>query len=218
MSLIPKPYRLNTQRLRPLAVICAWLVPNPAHVKKYVDIYLELGFDAIIVKTEPLDAVLPARSRITINANEVIRFLQNNDGYTVIVGHTLSAGSYVWCSTLFELYRNKSKYEAVLSRLKAQVLDSIADITNISYGVSRSVFPHNMVLQKSLKWTLDAHVKWSPSAPDYIERSHFFSNVLEPPSTLFFNSSNDPFETKSSNFNIYNAWKARDPKGIKVRH
>lgn len=57
----------------------------------------------------------------------------------------------MWGEALVHIAAERKKYDHILERIVGQVWDSAADVTELSIGVPKAVFPRNEVLQNALK-------------------------------------------------------------------
>lgn len=81
---------------------------------------------------------------------DLLSFLEQNENYEQILLHGFSIGGYMWGEVLDLLQRDKERYSDISDKIIGQVWDSIADIGQVSIGMSHAVFPNNKVLQTML--------------------------------------------------------------------
>lgn len=152
---------------RPLLVILTWLLSKRQHVIKFVNLYMEQGFDVAVVSLTPWQLMWPTKgSRVSIYnrtvlqsiyykifktfqlvAADLLTFLKQNESYQQILLHGFSVGGYMWGEALDLMQSNKEKYSGIADRIVGQVWDSIADVREIPIGVPHAVFPKNIMLQ-----------------------------------------------------------------------
>lgn len=167
--------RLKQQCDRPAVLIISWLNARQKHLAKYAQLYIDQGFDVFCTHITPWQLLWPVKgtqvsigqpvpfeykaliSRLThptisqLVAAEIVKFLKNNDFKHGLVLHGFSVGGYLWGECLVHIARDLPNYQVVLDRVIGQVWDSAADITEISVGVPKALFPKNPTLQSALK-------------------------------------------------------------------
>jgi len=63
-----KAHNMNMVNDRPLLIILTWLLSKRQHVMKFVNLYMEQGFDVAIVSVTPWQILWPTKgSRVNIN-------------------------------------------------------------------------------------------------------------------------------------------------------
>lgn len=164
---------VNVVNTRPLLVILTWLLSKRRHVMKFVNLYMEQGFDVAVVSLAPWQLMWPAKgSRVStikffrlffsvfiailkiyfqLVAADLLTFLKQNENYQQILLHGFSVGGYMWGEALDLIQSDKEKYNSITDRIVGQVWDSIADVIEIPIGFPRAVFPKNMMLQSMLR-------------------------------------------------------------------
>ncbi|KYM81262.1 hypothetical protein ALC53_08333 [Atta colombica] len=206
---------LNVTNNRPLLVILTWLLSERRHVMKFVNLYMEQGFDVVVVSLTPWQLLWPAKGSRLVAA-DLLTFLKQNESYQQILLHGFSVGGYMWGEALDLIQNNKDKYNTVTDRIVGQVWDSIADISQIAIGFPRAVFPKNMMLQSMLRKYVEYHMKTfhQQATQYYIRSSQVFhaANVLRVPALLFV-SKTDPVGAVTSNLSLRDTW---DSLGIKT--
>lgn len=63
--------------------------------------------------------------------------------------HGFSVAGYVWGEVMVSL--KQERYKHILERIRGQVWDSAADITEIPIGLPKAVFPKNAILETALR-------------------------------------------------------------------
>lgn len=86
----------------------AWLMAKERHLKKYARVYLELGFDVMVVHLTPWQLLWPTKGA-QIVANDVVKFLNINSTYTPIVVHGFSVGAYLFGEVLLKIASNLNR-------------------------------------------------------------------------------------------------------------
>lgn len=79
----------QNQKNKPLVIILAWMMAKPRHLEKYSKIYLEKGFDVLIVYLPPMDLLFPVNGSQVI-AKSVMDFLKKNSQYENLLVHGFS--------------------------------------------------------------------------------------------------------------------------------
>ncbi|XP_053974774.1 transmembrane protein 53-B isoform X2 [Hylaeus volcanicus] len=203
----------NAER-RPLLIMLSWLLANRKHITKFLNLYTEQGFDVALVSTTPWQLLWPiSGSRVV--AKDLLDFLLANENYQQILLHGFSVGGYMW-GEVIDIFQNDSqKYGNVLDRIVGQVWDSLADVSELSIGTPRAVFPKNKVLQNMVQKYLEFHMRtFYKSSTQYYKRSSqlFHSNIVHSPA-LFFVSKVDPVGTITNNMKVRDRW---DSLGVKT--
>lgn len=80
----------------------SWLMAKERHLKKYASIYLEMGFDVMVVHLTPWQLLWPTKGA-QIVAADVVKFLDSNYTYTPIVVHGFSVGAYLFGEVLLKI-------------------------------------------------------------------------------------------------------------------
>lgn len=208
-----KPTFSNNEN-RPLLVLLTWLLAKRKHIMKYVELYTKQGFDVIVVTITPWQLLWPVNGSRLIAA-DLLEFLTRNQNYQQIVLHGFSVGGYMWGEVCDLVQSDHKKYNNVIDRIVGQVWDSAADVTELSIGVPRAVFPKNEMLQTMLQKYMEYHLKtfYKQSTQYYIRSSQLFhSNLVRTPA-LFFMSKVDPVGPITSNYKVKNQW---DSLGVKT--
>lgn len=205
---------VNVINNRPLLVILTWLLSKRRHVMKFVNLYMEQGFDVAMVSLTPWQLIWPVKGSRLVAA-DLLSFLKQNENYEQILLHGFSVGGYMWGEALDLMQSDKEKYSNITDRIVGQVWDSIADVGQIATGFPLAVFPKNMMLQSMLRKYLEYHMKtfYSQSTQYYIRSSQVFHTAsLRVPSLLFV-SKTDPVGTVTSNLTLRDTWES---KGMKI--
>ena len=205
---------INVANNRPLLVILTWLLSKRHHVMKFVNLYMEQGFDVAVVSLTPWQLLWPAKGSRLVAA-DLLTFLKQNESYQQILLHGFSVGGYMWGEALDLMESDKEKYSGIADRIVGQVWDSIADVMQIPIGFPRAVFPKNIMLQSMLGKYLEYHMKtFHLQATQYYIRSSqvFHSSSIRVPALLFI-SKTDPVGTVPSNLSLRDTWEST---GIKT--
>lgn len=97
--------RIKKPTGNPLVLIMSWLMAKERHLKKYAGIYLELGFDVMVVHLTPWQLLWPTKGA-QIVAGDVVKFLDSNSSYAPIVVHGFSVGAYLFGEVLLKIASN----------------------------------------------------------------------------------------------------------------
>ncbi|EFN77377.1 hypothetical protein EAI_14508 [Harpegnathos saltator] len=176
---------------------------------KFVNLYMEQGFDVALVSLTPWQLMWPTKGSKLV-AVDLLSFLKQNESYQQILLHGFSVGGYMWGEVLDSMQRDREKYNDIANRIVGQVWDSIADINEIPIGMPRAVFPKNKVLQTALQKYMEYHMKtfYKQSTQYYIRSSQLFhTSFLRVPALLFI-SKTDPVGTVTSNLNLRDNWES----------
>lgn len=80
----------------------------------------------------------------------MVKFLESNVTTNPLLLHGFSVGGYVWGECMVHMARDTERYKNVLKNFNGQIWDSVADITEISIGVPKAMFPKNYTLQRAV--------------------------------------------------------------------
>lgn len=194
---------------RPLAMICSWLGANPTHLRKYVGLYSNLGFDVVTLNAEPYRMLRPKTS-IPPLAQDLTKFLLVNDNYTNIALHGLSVGGFLWSNCLTILHKTAT-FDDVNKRIKSQVWDCVAGSSSVAFGVSAAMFPTSKIGFPLANKLLPLYYKLFHQQTlkhfdDSLDKFHDF-NVTAP--ALVFSSSADLIVDLKMSQRCVEHWKAK---------
>ncbi|XP_073954735.1 uncharacterized protein [Choristoneura fumiferana] len=209
----PVTLKIDKQSTRPLCVMINWLLARQKHVRKYATLYLEQGFDVLSVSCTPWQLMWPVKGSQLV-AGDVLKFMTVNDTYSSLCVHGFSVAGYLWGEVCVHALKDPKTYQPVLDRVAAQVWDSAADISEISIGVPKAVFPKNQIMQKTLKTYMEYHMKAFQHAATrhYIRSSQMFhTNPCRAPA-LFLLSKSDPVGAERSNRAVHDSWREMGTK------
>ncbi|XP_073812485.1 transmembrane protein 53-like lethal (2) k09913 isoform X1 [Musca autumnalis] len=197
----------------PLVLMMAWLMAKQKHLKKYAEIYTELGFDVMVVHITPWQLLWPVKGTQVV-ASETIKFLENNKSYAPIVVHGFSVGAYQMGEIMLQMSRDMERYKHILDRIVCQIWDSAADITEIPVGVPKSIFPKNQSMQNALRNYTLYHLKTfhNQATIHYMRSSQMFHSTILKQPALFFVSDNDPIGPPASNQAVRENWERANIK------
>ncbi|EDW10170.1 uncharacterized protein LOC6580390 isoform X1 [Drosophila mojavensis] len=209
----PKTLAFKKPTGNPLVLMMAWLMAKQKHLKKYAQIYTEMGFDVMVVHITPWQLLWPAKGTQVVAA-ETLKFLENNKSYAPIVMHGFSVGAYQMGEIMLQMSRDMERYSSILDRFVCQIWDSAADITEIPVGVPKSIFPKNERMQSALRNYTLYHLKTfhNQATIHYMRSSQMFHSTLLKAPALFFVSENDPIGPPSSNQAVRENWERANIK------
>ncbi|KAI8037649.1 transmembrane protein 53 isoform X1 [Drosophila gunungcola] len=209
----PKTLAFKKPTGNPLVLMMAWLMAKQKHLKKYAQIYTDMGFDVVVVHITPWQLLWPVKGAQVVAA-ETLRFLESNKSYEPIVMHGFSVGAYQLGEIMLQMSRDMDRYGSILERFVCQVWDSAADITEIPVGVPKSIFPRNERMQSALRNYTLYHLKTfhNQATIHYMRSSQMFHSTLLKAPALFFVSDNDPIGPPSSNQAVRENWERADIK------
>ncbi|XP_033356003.1 uncharacterized protein LOC117236815 isoform X2 [Bombus vosnesenskii] len=178
------------------------------------DLYLEQGFDVVIVSITPWQLLWPTKGSRLVAA-DLIEFLIKHQNYQQILLHGFSVAGYMWGEVLDLMQNDPKKCNNIIDRIVGQVWDSLADVSELTIGAPRAMFPRNEMLQNMCQKYLEYHMKtfYKPSTQYYIRSSQLFHTNLVHSPALFFISKTDPVGSLTSNLRVKESW---DSLGVKI--
>lgn len=209
----PKTLQLKRGFDKPAVLVFSWLNAKQKHLAKYAKLYTDQGFEVVVAQLTPWQLLWPMKGSQLVAA-EIVKFLKNNEFKQGLTFHGFSVGGYLWGECLVLIARDLANYQVVLDRVKGQIWDSAADITEIPEGVPRALFPRNPTLQNALRKYMLYHMKafHEPATSHYIRSSQMFhTNLLRCPA-LFFVSKTDPVGTEVANCRVKDSWESTGVK------
>ncbi|XP_028896954.1 uncharacterized protein LOC105213455 [Zeugodacus cucurbitae] len=209
----PKTLKIKQPSGNPLVLMMAWLMAKQKHLRKYAQIYTDIGFDVVIVHVTPWQLLWPVKGTQVVAA-DTLKFLENNISYAPIVVHGFSVGAYQLGEVMLQMARNIERYTHILDRIVCQIWDSAADITEIPVGVPKSLFPKNPRMQSALRNYILYHMKTfhNQATVHYMRSSQMFHSTLIKQPALFFVSENDNIGPPSSNHAVRENWERANIK------
>lgn len=81
----------------------------------------------------------------------MLKYLERNQAHKPIVLHGFSVGGYLWGEAMVQIVQDEQRYKSITDRVVGQVWDSVAEITEITVGVPRAMFPRNPTMQYALR-------------------------------------------------------------------
>lgn len=104
------------------------------------DIYRSQGYDVLMTELNAYEMMRPVKGAQVL-ALDLLTFLSTNESYAPIVIHGFSAGAYVWAEVMVHMLKDikSPKYQSVLTRIQAQIWDSVVDIHEVPDAVPRAL-------------------------------------------------------------------------------
>ncbi|OXA47520.1 transmembrane protein 53-A-like [Folsomia candida] len=199
---------------RPLTIILPWFMAKKKAVEKYAKVYLDKGFDVLTIGMSGAHLFLPSLYEPIIT-REILATLLSSDHDEKIV-HSFSAGGFVF--TRIQKHAELSPHgEKFLGTIKSQIYDSMADISSLKIGSSKTIFVTSPLLQKVFSNYVDLHLKvFSGSTKILLESIDIFYNkpVTHAPA-LFLSSELDPISPPSMHRGMIDCWRGQ---GITCEH
>ncbi|KAL0279457.1 UNVERIFIED_CONTAM: hypothetical protein PYX00_001006 [Menopon gallinae] len=193
------PNLLDKGNGKPLVVILQWLMAKNKHVWKFIDIYLNYGFDVLPVKLKTGQLIWPTTGS-QIVAKDLLNVLSENYAERPIVIHGFSVGGYLWGEVQLKMAENLEKYQPLINNITGAIWDSVVDIDETAVGVPAAVFPNNALLRNACRKYILYHMKtfekestrhWRNS------RDMFYRPIVKCPSLLLY-SKTDPIGNTNS--------------------
>ncbi|XP_064114848.1 transmembrane protein 53-like [Macrobrachium nipponense] len=193
---------------RPMTLLFCWLMSKEKHIRKYAELYNNLGFDVLKVRITPYDLLRPTKGTQLV-VEQVLQFLHANPSQNPLLIHGFSVGAYVFTELMVKVENDFKKHSPILNRMVGQIWDSPVDLEGIPFGTSRAV-TNNVTIQRSIQKYLEWYLKVRyNTATIHYERASIkmHQNYAGAPG-LFFISRNDPVSTPEMVANVYSKWEA----------
>ncbi|XP_068169188.1 transmembrane protein 53 [Antennarius striatus] len=135
---------------KPLMLLLPWLGSRPQAVQKYCDIYFRAGCDVLVVESEVKNFLWPQWG-----LNEGLKLLEVLHSERFIsrplLVHAFSIGGFTYSQLLFQMSRDKQKYQALTQRIKGQIFDSlvVGSLEMMAIGLGKTVYPRLETLLKN---------------------------------------------------------------------
>lgn len=204
----------NQQEEKRLVLLFCWMYAKRKDIYKYADIWLQKGFDVLVLRVTPWKCLWPIIG-VQAVATDLLKFLDSNRSYSKIIVHGMSIGGYTWSETMVKMAKNVKEYQYILDKVVGQVWDSIAYPERIPDDLPVAVFPNNKILAKAMKQYLLFHLntfyEWSSKQHTGGLRAFEQNLVLAP--ALMFLSDTDTIGRVSNNLRTKECW---EKLGIKV--
>ncbi|XP_050089953.1 uncharacterized protein LOC126574060 [Anopheles aquasalis] len=209
----PSTLRLKKPLEKPLVLIFAWLQATNKQVGKIAGVYLEQGFEVLTVHLTPWQLLWPVHGSQKV-AEDVVKFLSNNDLPEGVVLHGFSVGGYFWGECLVKLHAHPTG-RRTLEKIVGQIWDSVTHLEEIPIGVPPAMLPKNPKLQNMLRNYLSYHLKlFHEEATQYYKKStHMYHyEPLQCPALILVSKS-DPIGAEAPNKRLSDIWES---KGVKT--
>lgn len=174
---------------RPLVLMLPFLGAKQNHLDKFSKIHLDLGYDVVIPTVDAYRYMFPGKL-INCIGEDIVKFLENNNYYEKIFIHGFSAGAFLWGICITEMIQDFPRYQSLLDRIQGELWDSLTNTHEVAFGISKTIFPTNDFMQKTLEKTLLLHLStfYQSAGIHYKKVSDVFMNTkdVHKPSLLIF--------------------------------
>ncbi|ETN66659.1 hypothetical protein AND_001555 [Anopheles darlingi] len=205
--------RLRKPLDKPLVLVFAWLQATNKHLGRIAEFYLEQGFEVLTVYITPWQILWPVHGSQKV-AEDVVKFLSNNDFPEGLVLHGFSVGGYFWGECLVQLHAHPTG-RRTLEKIVGQIWDSVTHLEEIPIGVPPAMFPRKPKLQNMLRNYLTYHMKlFHEAATQYYQKSTYMYHY-EPVQcpALVLVSKSDPIGAEAPNKRLCGIWES---KGVRT--
>lgn len=163
---------------RPLVLMLPFLGAKQTHLDKFSKIHLDLGYDVLIPKIDAFRYMFPGKF-IHFIAEDIVKFLSNNNYYEKMLIHGFSAGAFLWGICIMKMIQDLSKYQGTIDRIQGELWDSLTNTHEVAFGISKTIFPTNDFMQKALEKTLLLHLStfYKSAGIHYENSSNVFQNT-----------------------------------------
>lgn len=173
---------------KPLALIFPWLQYPPKVVKKFVDVYLEQGWDCITFRLPVLTIASPQEIN-KITQNLIVPCLMSIN-HSKILLHGFCVGML----TLSRAYNNMNETERdmIFGRIRAQIWDSVVREDTSALGIARAlVSPAWPRVQNGVKEMVEFYKTHSELGKIFRETQEIFDSCPVNANALFLASEAD---------------------------
>lgn len=165
-----------------------FLGAKQTHLDKFSKIHLDLGFDVLIPKVDAYRYMFPGKF-INFIADDVVKFLANNEYYKKMFIHGFSAGAFLWGLCIAKMMEDLPKHQNLIDNIQGEVWDSLTNTDEVAFGISKTIFPTNDFMQKAVEKTLLLHLStfFKSAGSHYVKSSDVFRNTkgVHAPSLMF---------------------------------
>lgn len=212
---------------RPLVVILSYLLAKKKHIAKYAEVYFKQGFDVLVTRNTSMQTFWPKRTIVgwiniwiwykrfnnkifQVVAEDIVKFLDNNDYYDQMVIHGFSVGDFIWTQCQLVMMREPALQDKILYRIKGQIWDSMIHFDEIPIGLSQALFPNNEFLRKSLQRYIELHMKifYKPVTSYFVQAHNLLTNNILKAPALMIVSKVDPIGTAKANEITREIWRS----------
>ncbi|XP_014272595.1 transmembrane protein 53-B [Halyomorpha halys] len=195
---------------RPLVLLLPWLLAKPKHTRKYVELYLDKGFDVLTISITVWKVIWPMIGAQVV-ATDIVEFLRDHENFQPLFVHGFSAGNYLWSEALVKISGNMERYKSVMDRVRGQVFDSPPSTPPaFQRGFAMALFPNNALLSCLFEYAISLQLYLFYN----IVTKHIINGyeaVLRPPSKvpcLMFISKDDPISPFDRNMDVMDVWRS----------
>ncbi|XP_014257961.1 uncharacterized protein LOC106671561 [Cimex lectularius] len=194
---------------KPLVIMLTWLLARKKHVGKYCDIYLKKGFNIMTVSITPWQFFWPITGSQVV-AEDLLKYLHNSANQQQLILHGFSIGAYLWGEVLVKMNSDLPKYANIIDRIKGQIWDSAADVTETTKGLPQAIFPRNAFLRSTMERYVSYHLKtfYDVATQHYVRSSQFFHTTPVRCPALFFVSKNDVIGSVIASMKARETWES----------
>lgn len=198
---------VKTETSRPLAIIISWLMAKRQHVEKYANIYLQRGYDVLIVNLPSREMFLP-ESGSQVLAENLLKYIEEHQEYQKFVVHSFSVGAYLFSEMLVKLKNDPNKQSSLMNRLNGLIFDSAVDYSGASKGISKS-FIRNKLVSRILELNINTYFKLmhEKATKHYIKASETLHSTVLPCPALMLVSEGDVIANPEDSMQLANAWR-----------
>ncbi|XP_078533905.1 transmembrane protein 53-like [Lissotriton helveticus] len=145
-----EPHR-PSETTRPLLLLLPWLGSKSSAIMRYCQLYLEPGFDVLVVESSVRHFLWPRHGMAY--AAEIAELLKNEKAFSSrpLYVHAFSIGAYTFTMMLLHMGQHRQQYRGTMQRIKGQVYDSlvIGSVEKMAIGVAKMISSHWQPVVKS---------------------------------------------------------------------
>ncbi|CAL1568572.1 unnamed protein product [Knipowitschia caucasica] len=132
----------TTTCTRPLLVFFSWLGAQPGPVAKYRDMYMQKGWDVLLVQSNVLHFLWP-RWGLEYGL-EVLKVLEQPlFSARLILVHATSIGGYTFSQMLTHIAQDPERHEGLRKRMQGHIYDSlvVGTLDHMAVGLGKTLVP-----------------------------------------------------------------------------
>ncbi|XP_014288935.1 transmembrane protein 53-B [Halyomorpha halys] len=195
---------------KPLILLFTWMGCTPKQSDKFVDLYLEKGFDVLVVSFFSSEVILWFQGAEK-KASILLDFLHQNEAYQPIIYHGFSVGNGLWSSMVWQMSQNMDKHRRIMNRIKGQIWDSPPQTSNVVRNICYGVFPTSKTmgqfLYRIVRGILDV-TGTDVLTPLYDRNARIFHNPPFKIPSLLFCTKGDMYSELEGNLAAFENWKS----------
>lgn len=200
------------QKKKPLVLLFTWMGCTPKQSDKFLQLYLNKGFDVVLVTFFTREVIWWNQSNEK-KASIILDFLHQNEAYEPIVYHGFSIGNGLWTSMLWEMSQNEERHRPLANRIKGQIWDSVTQTSNLIRNACYAAFPTNrkmgQLLYRIVRVLPIADTNVVNNMEYFYKRNNFIFN--NPPfkiPSLLFCSKGDIYSELDGVLTAFENWKS----------